>query len=176
MPVATNRIKYARAQEYVRSGAWLVDADAGVIVSSRTGAPLKGHVGRAGRMTYGIAIPGGSCIPVYAHRVIYESVYGPIPDGLEINHMDGNPLNNSLDNLEAVTCVENIRHAMRTGLRDNPARGGRLPQARLTEASVADIRKMLASGAKQKDVASKFGITQSAVSHVASRRSWSHVA
>lgn len=36
------------------------------------------------------------------HRAIWEDANGPIPDGFEVHHKDGNPLNNSVDNLEAL--------------------------------------------------------------------------
>jgi hypothetical protein len=48
----------------------------------------------------------------YVHRLVYESFRGPIPDGLEINHIDGNKKNNSLENLEAVTRKQNLHHAV----------------------------------------------------------------
>ena len=41
---------------------------------------------------------------------MYEAVVGPIPDGLEINHIDEDKKNNAPGNLEAVTHVENVRH------------------------------------------------------------------
>ena len=39
--------------------------------------------------------------------------------GLTVNHIDGNPLNNSADNLEWVTLSENIRKGFETGLYDS---------------------------------------------------------
>ena len=40
-------------------------------------------------------------------------------EGLTINHIDGNPLNNSAENLEWISLADNIRHAFRTGLASN---------------------------------------------------------
>lgn len=44
------------------------------------------------------------------HRVVYEAFVGEIPKGLEINHIDENKTNNCVENLEAVTHLENVRH------------------------------------------------------------------
>ena len=40
--------------------------------------------------------------PVFLHRKIYEDNFGPIPEGFHIHHIDGNPDNNSPDNLAAL--------------------------------------------------------------------------
>ena len=42
------------------------------------------------------------------HRVVWEAFNGPIPEGLDIDHIDGNPHNNSLDNLQAISHKDNI--------------------------------------------------------------------
>ena len=57
------------------------------------------------------------------HRLVYDSFFGLI-SGLEINHIDGNPSNNRLDNLEQVTASENVLHAYRK-LNRNPHKLGK---------------------------------------------------
>lgn len=45
-----------------------------------------------------------------AHRVIYEIHNGCIPDGMQIDHIDGNRRNNSIENLRASTSSLNQRN------------------------------------------------------------------
>jgi ferredoxin len=47
--------------------------------------------------------------PLYLHREIWKSAHGPIPEGYEIHHVDENPLNNTLENLECLTAREHRR-------------------------------------------------------------------
>jgi len=45
------------------------------------------------------------------HRLIYESIHGPIPQGYVIHHRDNNKLNNNPDNLEMMTVHDhNVLH------------------------------------------------------------------
>lgn len=39
---------------------------------------------------------------------------------LEVNHKDGDRLNNNLINLEWISCPDNIKHAVENGLINNP--------------------------------------------------------
>ena len=50
------------------------------------------------------------------HRLVWEAVHGPVPEGYEINHINGIKNDNRLANLELVTHQENMQHAKRTGL------------------------------------------------------------
>lgn len=43
------------------------------------------------------------------HQIIYLAFKGEIPEGYVIDHVDGNKLNNSISNLEAVTRKENAK-------------------------------------------------------------------
>ena len=63
---------------------------------------------------------------IFVHRAVYESFKGAIPIGMQINHIDGNKLNNTLSNLEVVTPQENIDHSWHIGLRKVGDRAGEL--------------------------------------------------
>lgn len=43
------------------------------------------------------------------HILVWESIYGEIPNGYQIHHIDGNKLNNSIENLQLVTPLEHKR-------------------------------------------------------------------
>ena len=45
----------------------------------------------------------------YEHRVIAESIFGPLPNGVEIHHKDTDKSNNTPDNLDYVdTCLHSF--------------------------------------------------------------------
>lgn len=46
-----------------------------------------------------------------AHRVLYELLVGPVPDGLELDHLCRNPGCVRFDHLEPVSHAENIQRA-----------------------------------------------------------------
>ena len=60
------------------------------------------------------------CRPKTVHRLVAEAFHEGNHDGLQVNHIDGNKLNNHKDNLEWVSCSENIQHAYDTGLKKPP--------------------------------------------------------
>ena len=47
----------------------------------------------------------------YVHRLVWTTFKGEVPDGYEINHIDHDKSNNSLDNLELVMHSLNLKKA-----------------------------------------------------------------
>lgn len=108
----------------------------------------------------------------YIYRLALEAFRGPCPHGMEALHHDGNPENNRIDNLRWGTRQDNKNDSRRLG---ETACGERLPQSRLTENDVRDIRRRLTTGASQSHLAREYGVDQSAISLIKSRRTWAHV-
>lgn len=49
----------------------------------------------------------------YVHRLVWETFNGKIPEGIEVNHIDENPSNNKLENLNLLTHTDNINWGTR---------------------------------------------------------------
>lgn len=103
----------------------------------------------------------------FLHRVVWEAFRGPIPSGMTINHIDGNPANNRLDNLELATPQEQVDHAIATGLR--PARVLDIKNAPRIRALYRTGRYTL------KDLARQFSVSESMISQIVIRRVWSRL-
>lgn len=81
----------------------------GIVLSLRTNKLLRWHKESSGY--FSVPIRNGKAHFMFLHRLLAE-MFIPNPKNLpEVNHIDGNKENNSLDNLEWVTGSENIRHA-----------------------------------------------------------------
>lgn len=68
--------------------------------------------GRSGRNAYYWHKNGnGTCMSL--HKYVWEKHNGPVPDGFEVHHIDGNTANNSIDNITVLTRVEHGREHIR---------------------------------------------------------------
>jgi len=84
-------------------------------VIGKTGVKLKLHKSSCGYMIIN-TYHKGTVKTFLVHRLV-ASAFIPNPNSLpEVNHMDGNKLNNHFTNLEWVSRSENILHGIRTGL------------------------------------------------------------
>lgn len=90
----------------------------GELYNSKTKKYQKGHINSAGYKIYYFNFNGVKK-NLYAHRMVAETyIPNNNPNKDCINHIDGNKLNNNVNNLEWVTRAENNRHAATTKLND----------------------------------------------------------
>lgn len=114
----------------------------------------------------------GKCRQILASRVAYElHSEAPIPKGMEVCHTCDNPPCCNPDHLFLGSHLENFIDAKRKGRMN---RGSRNTQAKLSEEDIPRIRRLLAQGVFQKEIAEKFSVSASTISEIKSGKKWSH--
>lgn len=120
---------------------------------------------------YGRAFLGSGREHIGAHRVSYILAHGEIPDGLYVCHHCDTPRCVNPRHLYAGTAKQNSADVFRRNRR-KIMRGSEHPNARLTPEQVLRIRKLVASGMKQRIVGEMFGLHQAGVSKIVRRIQW----
>ena len=159
-------------------GDRLMVSSTGKIKSCITGKILKTYVSCRGYESLRFTLDGGKKT-ITIHRAV-ALAFVPNPNNyLEINHKDGNKLNNSLNNLEWCTRSQNERHKFDTGLYD-PSRisGERNGNHKLTVENVKYIREHFQRKSKEFGVIAmckKFNVSRKTITDVVNRKIWKNV-
>jgi hypothetical protein len=98
---------------------------------------------------------------VSAHRFYYEREYGPIPEGMEPDHLCRVRSCVRPDHMVPATSAENTRRGEGT---------------KLTPVEVAEIRRLReTSNLTYPQIGERFGVSRSAVAHIVARRTWKDI-
>ena len=118
------------------------------------------------------------------HRIVLEAFTEPESHKNCINHIDGNKINNNINNLEWCTQKENVRHAFRIGL-SKRKKGEESRLSRLTNTDVHQIRCMYKFKSElskecgylvtNKMIGECFDMSLGGVYSIISRKSWGHI-
>lgn len=108
----------------------------------------------------------------FVHRLVASCFLDDYKQDLEVNHIDGNKLNNVIENLEIVTKIENIRHAIRTGLLKQY--GEDSVKSKFSNAQADIIRTEYQNGAMQEELANKYGVAISTIGKIIRYESYNH--
>lgn len=112
----------------------------------------------------------------YVHRLVAEAFIPNPEQKMDVNHIDGNPHNNRVTNLEWNTRKENIDHAFRTGL--TTLYGSNHPESKLTEAQVKEIRNRYIKGQKGSGyiaLSKQYGVTPENIRRIVRGITWKRV-
>jgi hypothetical protein len=105
-----------------------------------------------------------------AHQLVIDTFVGPKPfDGAEVCHIDGSRTNDHWSNLRWDTRSNNHKDKVGHG---TSARGARSPHAKLTDAKVRKLFKLLSGGLTHEKAAKRLGISQVQVSRIVSGVRW----
>lgn len=106
------------------------------------------------------------------HVLVARAFKGDRPEGFEINHIDGDKLNNCADNLEYCSRHENIRHAYSVGLIGTCEKHH---QAKLKDCEIPLIRQRILLGESDSSIARDFGVSSAAIRQIKVGKSWFRV-
>jgi len=111
------------------------------------------------------------------HRLIALTFLGE--SHLEVNHIDGNKLNNNVDNLEYCSHSYNVKHACKLGL-EKAMKGSDNPKAKLTNEQVLEIRAYALEHGylkNRKELSKKYNVGEGTLKDIVKKRRgvWSHI-
>ena len=172
-------------KEYPHNKNYLVYDDGKVFSVPRKGANNSNRKGRFLKESFdkrGYArvtlSPNQNTIAV--HRMVAITFIAN-PDNLpQVNHKDGNKLNNKAENLEWCTNAENMAHAIKIGLRPDSiyARGESQGNVKLSESDVIAIRKRYIPRHPlhgNNAIAREYGMNPATINEIIHRKIWCHI-
>ena len=142
--------------------------DDGKIWSERTNKYLNIQLDKNGYAKVRLRSTDGKTHRYSVHRLILEN-FKPVigMEKLQVNHKDGNKLNNNLNNLEWTTCKENIQHAI-----DNDLRAKINGASKLTPEQVIEIFRRANNGETNISLGKEFNVHPDQIGRIKNKKSW----
>ena len=158
-------------------GEYSVDAD-GNVYSTRKGSlrKLQAFKTNSGYMKLRLKKDGVGK-GHYVHRLVAQAFIGDLGN-LQVNHIDGNKLNNTADNLELVDRVKNMAHAKDSGLW-NPANNKSEDRRIVPDDVVIAARAAYKKGQRgfgMRAMADKYGVSKTVMEGILMNRTYKEVA
>lgn len=118
-----------------------------------------------------IELNGGIAKKYFVHRIVATVFIGEIKEGMQINHIDGNKLNNNYKNLEIVTPSENIKHSFKLGM-SKVRKGAGCNLSKLKDDQIIEIRN---STLKTKELCIRYEVSDRCIQRIKNGTRWSHI-
>ena len=101
----------------------------------------------------------------YVHQMVWDLYGSHSRKGLQINHINGVKTDNRIENLEAITHSENIKHAYKLGLK-KPLRNQLHAKCKVGDQEIIEIRILLEKGETLRSIAAKYGVHNLIISRI----------
>jgi hypothetical protein len=109
----------------------------------------------------------------WAHRLSWEIYRGEIPEGMNVLHTCDTPPCVNPNHLFLGTRGDNNHDRHR---KSRTAVGEEMPQHKLTEEEVIEIREKYATGQYiQQELADEYGVAGNTISYIVNRKRWKHL-
>ncbi len=146
----------------------------GVMERHWQGAVLAPRVNPQGYFRHILYLGLGEKRDCSAHEIVALAFLGPRPDGFETRHLDGNAANNTLANLCYGTTKDNAADRLTHG-RQHDNKGEKHGNHKFKIDDITEMRRMVAGGCTQTEVAEIFDTSQGVISAIVNRKAWRHV-
>jgi len=136
-------------------------------IENKHGTKLKLHTGAHGYLNANLYL-GGKQKTYLLHRLV-AGLFIPNPNNLpEVNHIDGNKMNNDVSNLEWCTRSYNIKHGIENGLITVHMKGksGNKHHRSKTVEQIDDGGNVIAEWGSAREAARETGINYGTISNV----------
>lgn len=132
---------------------------------------LKPKLDRYGYLVHGLSVDG-KVVHKTVHRMVAET-FIPNPENKPVvNHIDGNKLNNHVDNLEWCTVHENCIHASDLDL---VVHSEDSPRSSLTNEQVHEVCRMICDKYRNSDISKKTGVPRHTVGNIRNGNTWTRI-
>jgi hypothetical protein len=111
----------------------------------------------------------GKSVGVNVHKLVSRAFLGPMPEGMQVRHLDGCKLNNHFSNLKYGTAAENAADRAAHGRNLN---GEKNHKAKIDMQTAKDIRMLAGKGILFKSIAKVYGLSPSTVGRIVSGLYW----
>lgn len=108
----------------------------------------------------------------FVHHLVLNAFVGPCSVGMQACHGNGNSQDNRAINLRWDTRSNNNLEKAKHGTRQHGERNG---NSKFISTEVKEIRRLLKLGIPQRQIAKQFNTSQSQVSDIGLRNTWSHI-
>lgn len=88
--------------------SYKINLDEGNVFSKYWNKQIEGEIDDDGYRRIRVKCKDNKQRTYFLHRIIYYCAHGDIPEGMQVNHINENKLDNRIQNLNLMTCKENI--------------------------------------------------------------------